>query len=199
MKQLLLPFSLIFALYASAATAETVYVTDQLRLNVYEKPNSQGTQLKTVQSGTALTVLEREPGFAKVRTPDGVTGWVKSAYLVIDKPAALIVSSTQAQMEKMKKQYIQMKKLLDQANSLAANSNNEAQSVQARLKANRKEFQEMKAKNQELQQMISGFGSSVPINVFAGSVLLAVLIGFIAGWFLLDYRIRKTHGGFRIY
>lgn len=199
MNQLLRTIPVLCLLCSFAVSAETMYVTDQLRLNLFEKPNSQGATLKSVQSGTALVVLEREPGFARVRTPDGITGWVKSAYLVVDKPATLVVSSTMAQMEQMQKQYNLMRKQLEQAKVQAATSSKEAQDVRATLQSEQKGFQEMKTKTQELQRLINNFGSSVPLSVFSGGVILALLLGFGGGWFWLDYRIRKTHGGFRIY
>ena len=94
-------------LMSSACVAETLYVTDLLRLSVTEQPQSKGKTVTTLSSGDPLTVLERQPGYAKVQTAEGLSGWTKSAYLVADKPARLIVAEMQNQLEQMKEQLSQ--------------------------------------------------------------------------------------------
>src|SRR5262245_60495077 len=83
---------------AAAASAETAYVTDSLRLGLYAEPDASGSPAQNLVSGTALEVLERTQGYARVRTPAGSEGWVKAAYLVDEKPAQLRVAELEAEL-----------------------------------------------------------------------------------------------------
>lgn len=60
----------------------TRYVTDELEITMR---NGQGVEFgirKMLDAGTALEVLENVPnGYSRVKTPDGVEGWVLSRYL----------------------------------------------------------------------------------------------------------------------
>lgn len=67
----------------SSAFAETVYVDDTLYAPIR---SGEGTQYRIlhsgVRSGTPLELLERsESGYSRVRTPDGIEGWMVSRYL----------------------------------------------------------------------------------------------------------------------
>src|SRR6185436_12169046 len=79
---------LALGLWAGSVCAETVYVTDVLRLGLYDAPNSSDKPVENLVSGTALEVLERDASYAHVRLADGREGWVKATYLVTDKPAS---------------------------------------------------------------------------------------------------------------
>ncbi|MDO8825099.1 TIGR04211 family SH3 domain-containing protein [Methylophaga sp.] len=65
-----------------SAAQTTRYVSDELEITMR---NGQGLEFgirKMLKSGTELTVLENDPsGYSKVRTKDGVEGWVLSRYL----------------------------------------------------------------------------------------------------------------------
>jgi len=60
----------------------TRYVSDELEITMR---NGQGVQFsirKMLESGTRLDVLETDPaGYSKVRTSEGVEGWVLTRYL----------------------------------------------------------------------------------------------------------------------
>lgn len=74
---------LLFAATVSSAYAETVYVDDTLYAPIR---SGQGTQFRIlhsgVRSGTPLELIERsESGYSRVRTPDGIEGWMVTRYL----------------------------------------------------------------------------------------------------------------------
>ncbi|MEJ2370979.1 MAG: DUF933 domain-containing protein [Gemmatimonadales bacterium] len=48
-----------------------------------------------------MEILIRDRNYANVRLPDGTEGWVKSAYLVDEKPARLIVAETMAERDRL--------------------------------------------------------------------------------------------------
>jgi SH3 domain protein len=185
-------------LMASACLAETLYVTDLLRLSVTEQPQSKGKLVTTLSSGDPLTVLERQPGYAKVQTRDGLSGWAKSAYLVADKPARLIVAETQNQLDQIKEQ-------LSRARENEKSASSDAQKYQQLLQTSEKTVLQQNEQLENIQQQnrkyISStreYARSVPIKIFLIAGILLFLIGILLGWYIMDYRMRKRHGGFRI-
>lgn len=73
----------MLAFAASSVFAETVYVDDTLYAPIR---SGEGTQYRIlhsgVRSGTPLELLERsESGYSRVRTPDGIEGWIITRYI----------------------------------------------------------------------------------------------------------------------
>ena len=71
----------------AVASAETLYVTDSLRLALYASEEMNDKPLANLTSGAAVQLLERDASLARVRTAAGEEGWVKATYLVPEKPA----------------------------------------------------------------------------------------------------------------
>lgn len=71
------------------AVAETRYVSDDLGITLRTGQSTQHQILRMVNSGTPLEVLETndDSGYSRVRTPQGVEGWVLTRYLM-DHPSA---------------------------------------------------------------------------------------------------------------
>ena len=72
---------------ATSASAETLYVTDILRLGLHHAEDTSDQPFENLVSGAPLEIIEKKSNFAHVRTADGQEGWVKSAYLVAEKPS----------------------------------------------------------------------------------------------------------------
>jgi SH3 domain protein len=70
-------------LLAPAVGAETRYVTDQYDFNLRSGESTRYKILRTLPSGTPLEVLgvNTDSGYAKVRTSDGLTGYMLVRYL----------------------------------------------------------------------------------------------------------------------
>ncbi|MEJ2574348.1 MAG: TIGR04211 family SH3 domain-containing protein [Gammaproteobacteria bacterium] len=85
---LLLGICLLFTAAASAV-AETRYVSDELQITLRTGQSTQHQILSMIASGTPLEVLETnaDSGYSRVRTPQGVEGWVLTRYLM-DHPSA---------------------------------------------------------------------------------------------------------------
>jgi SH3 domain protein len=71
------------------ATADTRYVGDQLIITLRQGKSTQHKILKTVETGTPLEVLEEDESYYKVRTTDGVEGYVLRQYISSSPPKAL--------------------------------------------------------------------------------------------------------------
>ncbi len=83
-------------------SAETVYVGDTLRVGVRTEPTGVGAVVSVVTTGAKLEVLERRGSQMRVRTPNGVEGWVKGAYLSRAKPASVLVDEASEKIESLK-------------------------------------------------------------------------------------------------
>jgi len=66
---------------SGTASAETRYVVDQLIITLRTGQSNQHQILKTLPSGTALELLEDAGNYSRVRTPDGIEGWVLTQYI----------------------------------------------------------------------------------------------------------------------
>jgi SH3 domain protein len=79
----------LLALAASAADAQTRYVSDRLEITMRTGTSTQHSIIRMLPSGARLDVLEVDAptGYTRVRAADGTEGWVLSRYLM-DRPAA---------------------------------------------------------------------------------------------------------------
>ncbi len=68
---------IIILLSSWTAHAETVFVTDNLKLSLRSGPSLKNKIVKMLSSGTPLTVLKRDSsGYIKVRTSKGTKGYI---------------------------------------------------------------------------------------------------------------------------
>lgn len=76
-------------LAASAVSAQTRYVTDQLEVTLRSGTSTQHSIVRMLRSGTPVEVIgvDAGAGYTQVRVPDGTEGWVLTRYLM-DQPAA---------------------------------------------------------------------------------------------------------------
>ncbi len=86
MKLLTFLSSLILFTVSVPSLADTVYVSDNLRVGVRPSPDSSIAPIDVVTSGMHLNVIESEAGYIKIRTDTGITGWVKEVYMTKDIP-----------------------------------------------------------------------------------------------------------------
>lgn len=98
---------------SNTPTNTTQYVSDHLVITLRTGQGNQYQIVKTLPSGTVLTVLQQTPtGYSQVRTSDGTEGWVRSQYLSNDPPAALVLGKTQDKLAKVQDKLKQMEKTL---------------------------------------------------------------------------------------
>lgn len=191
--------ALIMMAWPTLLFAETAYVTDILRLGLHRAEDTSDQPFRTLVSGTELEVLTRTTNFANVRAADGQEGWVKSAYLVLDKPAQLKVAETETELAALRAE-LNLAKIaqrtaeqqLDQVTQqidAAASSSGAVEATLSRLKA----------ENADFEQRLQRYRGSVPISWMLGALAITLVAGFAGGLAWIDYTSRRRHGGFRIY
>ena len=78
------------------AGAETVYVSNELKLAVHQKASLDSPVIRLVPMGAPLELLERKGPISHVRIGTGVDGWVQSTFLSAKPPASDDRSAEQA-------------------------------------------------------------------------------------------------------
>lgn len=104
--------------FTGIAIAKTVYVADQLVIEVRHGKGTQARQdiITTVRTGTPLEVLEAEKGdpYVKVRLQSGEEGYVKAQYLSYETPKPVIISRLQKEVGQLRNKLEQVEGNRDQ-------------------------------------------------------------------------------------
>nr|VFJ44112.1 MAG: SH3 domain protein [Candidatus Kentron sp. DK]VFJ50795.1 MAG: SH3 domain protein [Candidatus Kentron sp. DK] len=87
---------------AGEETGEMAYVIDRLLVGVYKDETLTGTALEVLPTGASMEILTRQEEIARVRTGNGIEGWVDNNYLMKEKPAQLLLLEAEAAHEKTK-------------------------------------------------------------------------------------------------
>jgi SH3 domain protein len=102
-------FCLTLILLSSLSQAETMYVTDVIKLRLRFEKESDQNILGMVMSGQVVDVIQIEDKWAQVRLPDGKEGWVLRRYLTPRKTNAIILENLQKQHKALKDQLTGLK------------------------------------------------------------------------------------------
>jgi len=191
----LLPILIALLPMMATAAEETVYVTDELRLGLYDGEQTTGRPFQTLLSGAKLIILERALMTVRVRTEDGVEGWVKTAYLVESEPARRKVAALERANSTMSGQ-------LNSVKSAAAEHSARIQTLEADLadaQQNITELPELKQRNAELVSELEAAGTSVAVRWLFVAAIITFVIGCLAGYLWLDRRVRRQFGGLKVY
>ncbi|MEJ2601948.1 MAG: TIGR04211 family SH3 domain-containing protein [Gammaproteobacteria bacterium] len=179
--------------------AQTAYVTDKLRLGLHRAQDTSDRAFRMLDSGQAMEILERGPLYAKVRLPDGTEGWVKAGFLVDDKPARLIVDETRSQLEQTERELREVREAFSGSAGRISELENLTAGQSEALSEARATLAELTEENEDLRSRTSLYRFSLPWPLVLGAAGVALLLGFVAGMWWIDYRSRRRHGGFRIY
>jgi SH3 domain protein len=181
------------------AHAETAYVTDKLRLGMHQAEDTSDRAFRTLESGQEVEVLSRGRNYARVRLPDGTVGYLKAAYLVRDKPAVLIVAESQAANEKLQGELARAKEQFAAPAATIGALEQQLAEQRAATTASEARVAELTEQNERFTSRAEQYQYSLPLAWVAGALAVCLFAGFLGGWWWLDYRSRKRHGGVRIY
>lgn len=180
------------------ALGETAYVTDTLKLGFHHEPDTSDKPAQMLDSGQSLEVLSRDRNYAYVRLPNGTEGYVKTAYLVNDKPAKLIVAETQAENARLTGELKELRASFAQPAAAIAALKKDAADLQQQLATSKSRNDELQADNERFVERQALYRRTLPYQWAGAAILVCLLGGFLAGMWFLDYRIRRRHGGMRI-
>jgi SH3 domain protein len=184
---------------AASAAAETLYVTDSLRLALYSSEDMDDKPLSNLVSGTPVQLLERSSSLARVRTPAGEEGWVKATYLVPEKPARTRVAELEAELAGLRSENAEYRgaraTASDSAEQLARSVAASKDSAEAMHEAVGK----LERENAAYVARLDRYRGSLPLPWVGAALLVALGGGFAAGLWWLDALVRRRHSGFRVY
>jgi SH3 domain protein len=189
----------VIVLLPLMSAAETAYVTDNLRLGLHQAEDTSDRAFRFLDSGQPMEVLIRGGSYANVRLPDGTEGWVKSAYLVDEKPAKLIVVETIAERDALVAELDQAKQAFAEPAAIIDGLKNDAAELKSELENAKVQVAALQAEVESIQGMKKRYRGSVPLKWVGGAILVCLIAGFLGGLKWVDYRSRKRHGGIRIY
>ena len=189
----------LLALGSVSAQEETRYVTDRLLLGLHAERGGSGSPLRNLESGTELVVLEESGSYARVRTPEGDTGWVKSAFLVGDPPARHALPVLQARHDEVTAELEAARTRAVEAEESLARARASAEVVTTGAAEAAAEVDALRRENEGYRSRLDAAGLRLSLSWALGAAGLCLILGFLGGLAWMDHRSRKRHGGFRIY
>jgi len=207
---------------ASGLHAETLYVIEQVVVNVNSAPDSTGERVANIKSGDAVEVIERQNDQIHVHLANGTEGWVRKSYLSTEEPLQKRLSERTAEVDKLKQDVTRLEAEVAAAKGapaqrVAATAPNahaapptpppgptsaaatDSTSASAHG-ADETNSAEPAGAHEPPYFMTPPDSPAHPIWHWAlGSFVVALGLGFMLGWQVLDRRIRRKYGGLRIY
>jgi len=178
-----------------ARAAETVYVTDELRLGMYDNEQTNGRPFKSLVSGDRLEVLERSLMSIRVRTDDGEEGWVKTAYVVTREPARRRVAGLEKANGDLEQANAELTAKLGTAEASIGTLESELESLESEVE----ELPALKDSHAALQAEVASRALRVPVLWVLIAVAVALTLGTAGGYYWLDRKVRSHFGGIRPY
>ncbi len=189
----------VLALLPLMAAADTAYVTDNLRLGLHAAEDTSDRAFRVLESGQPMEVLLRAGNYANVRLPDGTEGWVKTGYLVDEKPAKLIVAETAAERDALAVELAEAKAAFAEPAATIENLQSEATGLKTQLDSAQSQVTELQEENASIQGMKEQYRGSVPLSWVSAAMVVCLIAGLLAGLWWADRSSRRRHGGIRIY
>jgi SH3 domain protein len=92
------------------ANAETRYVSDELIITMREGRGNEFKIIKTLKTGTPLEILEESENHLRVRTQNGLEGWVLKQYITSETPKITIISRLEKKRDRLQSQLEEYKR-----------------------------------------------------------------------------------------
>lgn len=188
----------IVVMLPSALNAQTAYVTDMLRLNVYATPDFSGSPVRTLVSGDGFEVLVRDRLATQIQLADGTDGYVRSAYIVDEKPARLVVAETRAEVDRLTDELANLRAAFEDPAAEISALNQRISTLADDVEARSARVAELESELASMSRAAERYSNSVPLTWSLGALLAALVAGFLGGLRYVDNQIRKRHGGIRV-
>ncbi len=206
---------LILSLFATAIQAETMFISDNLKITLRSGPSTGNKILAVLQSGQTVEVVNPGDEWSQVTMADGKEGWVLSRYLTPNPTHNLRLERLDT---KHKNLMAQAAALLEENNKLKAESKrlrSEFQTTQNQMQKTTSEYETLKTeaaefltlkanydraasqlakqteKAQTLEEQLTKMEMNYAIKWFlAGSAVL--IVGFLIGFSTKRQRRRPS-------
>ncbi len=102
--------------------ADTRYVSDRIIISVRDGQDQNAAVLGYLETAAPVEILEEKGDFLRIRTEDGIEGWVRTQYIVSEKPKALIIDDLKNEIEALNKEIKTIKNEEDSASNTLSES-----------------------------------------------------------------------------
>lgn len=141
---------LILCLFATAIHAETMYISDNLKITLRSGPSTENKILAVLESGQKVEVITSGNEWTQVREANGKEGWVLSRYLTPNPTHNLRLEGLES---KHKNLMTQAAALLEENNQLKA----ERSKLSAQLETTEKQMQKTSSEYETLKSEAAEF------------------------------------------
>ncbi|MDH5302008.1 MAG: TIGR04211 family SH3 domain-containing protein [Gammaproteobacteria bacterium] len=188
-----------------SAQAQTVYVSDNLRVGVRDSAGDDANTLTIISSGSQVEILERRGSFSKVRTSNGIEGWVRSVYFESDKPARVLLSETKAKLRQLENELNQLKATKAPGAQPSEQSNDEINQLKAHEEELLQQLKEAQQANADgasggipadasLRDLFASSNSKLLLTS-VGTLMVFLCMGFLIGVSWHKRQVTKRLGG----
>lgn len=216
MSKYLICIVLVFLLPASVYAQVTeddkteLYVTDQLRLSLYEQANAQSNIILYLSSGDKLIVEEVDGPYARVEVPSGKIGWVKRGFLVSNPTSNLLLAEVTETNELLKKELEklnnskvvldQYEKDMDAMSSKIEVLKQEKQTAEAMID-NLQQAAEEKQQAEKAKPLISSLKKVALTHWQSIAILVSVVLvlGLLLGKSITQRAIKRKFHGIKVW
>jgi SH3 domain protein len=187
----------------TAATAETVYVSENYEITMRTGPATDRKIISLVESGTALTVVEKGQDWSKVRTQNGRMGWVLNRYITTNEPCAMVLDRVRQDYDVLSAEFADLKvqfdtlksqkNVVDADLSQSQQDRNQLRNAYETLKKESAEFLKLKKRHEqvsadlEMERTRSAKLDEENMQMKRGNVIRWVLTGggiMLVGFFI---------------
>ncbi len=186
------------------------YVTDQLRLSLYQQADSRSKVVQLLDSGDRLIVEEITGPYVRVVTQEGNRGWVKRGFLVPKPTAGLLVEELEQQNELLTEELEKLsdsKTVIDQYEKDMDNMSQTIDAIKAEKQAAEQTVVEL---NQQAEATLRREQAKPALTAviklariywhyIAVAALVLILVGLIIGKRITESAIRKKFQGIKVW
>lgn len=193
---------------------EVKYVTDKLRLSVYKQASDKSGSLKLLSSGDVLEVLGKKGPYSRVRTKDGIIGWVKNGFLLSTPTDSIQLVEEQKKNEiltQQLQQYADTQKLVDDYENTISKMDADFKNIEQQLNEKTESLEQLTEEKADLTQQLENMQQ----NSFQLSdiiillkqywyaaiiiVLLLFLTGFVTGRIIVEAQVKRRFQGVKVW
>ncbi len=142
---------------AVPAVAQTMYVSDELIITLREGKGTQYRIIKSLKTGTPVTVLEQGDKYFKVRIKSGEEGYVLTQYITQEIPKKEVIASLEKKLERLNQKLNDTDKgrgsLQEELDSVRQDQRQTLQQLQEKtsaLQALDKKYEDLKVRSQNV-------------------------------------------------
>lgn len=151
-------YALLFLFFlVSISGAETMYVSNIIKITLRTGPGTDHRVVKMLESGQKVEIIYQEADWSQVRLDDGDEGWLLTRFVSAEKPSSVLLKSLQNDhdrlLKKTKKTREENEKLTKENNRLAV----ELTAAQKELKKITDEYSSLKKESADFISLKSNY------------------------------------------